>query len=172
MKNTVKLPISSIQFNKTTGKYVVVTVASKSNPFGETGVCQLTAKQLENMASKTPAGTASSLINLVGFGDASLAVIITGKHKAGDVVLNSDGEPIEIPVNERDGKSVNAEGHLIFKSDGFNFDQLGYAIELGDASLLNNQVANIIADRMTSRATRAIAAPVAEVAEAVESTQM
>ncbi len=179
---TVKLPITSIQFNKAIGKYVILTAPSKSNPFnkadGTTGACQMSAKQLENIASKTPAGNAGSLINLVGFGDASLNVVITGTHKAGDLVLDDKGQPIEVPMNERGTepgqKATNSEGQLVFKADGFNFDQLAYAIELGDASLLNNQVANILADRMLSRSSRSVAAPVtSEVAVAAEAeTQM
>ena len=162
MKKLINLLILSIQFNHKTSLYVIRTAVSKNNPF-ENGVCQRTVKQMENIARKSPAGDIDSLISLVALGDSTMSVNTTGEHKAGDNVLDSEGKKILIPINERAGRNVDAEGHLTYAKDGLNFDQLSYEVKLGATAIRENLIA--------SKLVKAMSTPVVAKTESTEGAE-
>ena len=114
--------------------YVILTEQTKDNPYTN-GNIKLSAAHADNLASKSPAGTIDRLTTLAAFGDTLVSVETNGSHKAGDHVMDSEGNKILVPVNERNGVQCDDEGYRVHAKDGANIDNYSLEVQIGEIGL-------------------------------------
>jgi hypothetical protein len=148
MKKSIQLALISISasINKLTNevRYAFVTEVTKDNPF-KNGTMIVSANHAQNIATKCNAGSIEQLALAVGFQDSLLTVETNGSHKAGDRVLDREGNEVLVPVEDRSSyapESLDKDGYRVYTKDGVTIDQLSAAVELGDTAITKLMVVN------------------------------